>query len=270
MKNKIVQIAVIIVLSLVQNSFAGWQTISLGEGIYPNDMSFYDADNGVIAANGTIFYSTDGGLSWNEGITTNIIDSAYMALGRFTAIEYLDRNTIIAVGAYLTRLNSLVIKSTDGGVTWQKIYNEGSHGLYFIDLEVVNDNYMVTSSANGLLYSSKDQGVSWQVCSSSYPYEGEIFDIAATSEDHRFVATGHSVLGTQSDEFYLDIQDVFSNNSEKNVENIHAINKDTMLYTSSKGLFLTDNGGTTWEEVDHRLGGGISCINNDQFFYSWR
>lgn len=246
------------------NANAGWDSILLGNGVYPNDVKFVNTTNGVIVANGVIFYSTDAGLTWDEGITTNSIDSLYLALGTFKAVDYVDENTILAVGMYFTNANTLVMRSEDGGVTWAKTYNSGSSFDYFTDVDVVNPNYIVSASAGGSIYYSSDKGNIWRRISTIYPDNNEIFDIASVSEDHRFVAYGSGIKGTQTDEWVLDIEEEFS--TGKVAENIYAISEDTILYTSSKGIFLTENGGINWKQVDERIGAGISCINNNQFF----
>lgn len=105
------------------NGMTGWETIATpitkgtpGSGIF--SIAMYDSKNGVIVGGNyekpndtkdVLAFTDDGGKSWRAGTGLT---------GYRSAVAYMDKKTIIAVGTNGTDL------TTDGGKTWKKIGSE--------------------------------------------------------------------------------------------------------------------------------------------------
>lgn len=113
----------------------------------PREIDFYDADNGIITfimgRNGFLYLTTsDGGLNWE-----------------FHNSQYIMRNVIFPIKnmgtGYATYYGS-VVKTTDGGLTWNSIVDYNlSNKFAFLD----HDNWVLYD--NHKLFWTSDGGVSF-------------------------------------------------------------------------------------------------------------
>lgn len=127
-----------------------WQESTINDANHYNfyDVHFFDTDNGVVCGENTsggaiIFYTRNGGTSWNEAETDNNVPAF------FSEMVFVDNNTGYMLG------EGQLWKTTDGGTSWQQI---NSYSEEAIALEAIGNN--IWAGRSSIQYSS-DGGQNW-------------------------------------------------------------------------------------------------------------
>ena len=128
---------------------SNWEVVAENHG---NDLRAIsmDGDNGVIVGDKNhIFFTTDAGLTWNQPNTALPFEFSF----RFVRI--IDRTTVFA-----TTTTGEIVKSLDGGNSWNIVYSNSAHdALYRVN--IVGGN-LVSVGDNGKILVSQDMGENWQ------------------------------------------------------------------------------------------------------------
>lgn len=145
---------------------------SLRDLFFVNDMTGW-----VIGENGTILNTTDGGETWTPQ-TSGTVES-------LDAIHFIDENTGWIVGGALTSQKAPMLKTTDGGSSWQELSYDFNavnlRDIFFVD---ENIGWVIK---NDSIFRSTDGGETWLG-------EEYVNTVSATSLNHRAVyATSDSV-----------------------------------------------------------------------------
>jgi photosystem II stability/assembly factor-like uncharacterized protein len=140
--------------------------------LYAGAMGADSAGHSVV----TVFKSTDGGAIWNEanaGLPGGGIGDDSFAFGSAFAIDPKSPSTV-----YVSRLNSGVYKSTNGGASWRPansgmpMNNPGdfrSCCVTGVMIDPQNPNTLYVSSRNGVIFKSTNGGATWNAVSSVLP-----------------------------------------------------------------------------------------------------
>ncbi|HLP13243.1 MAG TPA: LamG-like jellyroll fold domain-containing protein [Flavobacteriales bacterium] len=120
-----------------------------------NTIEFNDALHGTAGGYGGALYSTsDGGTTWNY----SLVDAGNVV---FNDIDYLDNNTICAVGYLYPGVEGRVYLSTDGGATWTLKHSSTTYvsfqGVKFID--AMNG----FTCGGGAVFRTTDGGNTWAI-----------------------------------------------------------------------------------------------------------
>jgi len=120
----------------------------------------------------SLYISTGGAESWERIETDLPIDSYSLSDIDVDPIDYniiyilYSSNWVIDQGG--------VYRSTDGGLSWQALYNGLPFGKYFYDLEITDfgdgSRRLFIATENGL-YSSDDLSQSWALCDNGIPLD---------------------------------------------------------------------------------------------------
>jgi photosystem II stability/assembly factor-like uncharacterized protein len=142
-----------------QDSGKTWTSqIEEQDTIY-NDVFFVDRQTGwVVGEFGTILHTVDGGKTWQPQECKDIVPVISEAewekpLPALYGIYFLDRNTGWIVG-----MDGVVIKTTDGGVNWKKMYSGTDKPLYSIAIKG-SKGWVVGNK--GIYLMSEDSGETW-------------------------------------------------------------------------------------------------------------
>ncbi|MEI7490431.1 MAG: YCF48-related protein [Bacteroidota bacterium] len=128
---------------------------------------FTDANTGIAVGFGTIQKTVNGGAGW-EPVPCNSGWNLY-------SVCFPNANTGYAVG--VSGMNTIIIKTTDGGSTWNDIYWNG-FALYSVCFTDVNTGYAVGrtfESGAGIFIKTTDGGLSWNSSMIVQPYLYSIF-----------------------------------------------------------------------------------------------
>lgn len=181
-----------------------------------------------------VYQSMNGGQSW-EGL---YIESDSLIHYNDMAIDCKNQIIYIATGTG-------ILKSTDRGRNWQKIYPAGrndSVNVIALDYHNLSSVYAITAKS---LYYSNDAGKNWK--SLTLPSR-DIYFISVFSSEGKIYVAGHNRIYKSTDNGIK--WNSINNNISKNafIEDL-AGNPDcsSELYLStSEGLYYSDNGGNKW------------------------
>lgn len=207
-------------------------------GIGPNNEIY-------IAGYSIILYSYDYGNSWNQREITYTASDSTQASTIIFCIE-TDKDGSVYLGTI-----SGVFRSDDRGNSWNRLVN----GMFIKDIRslLVSSNNKIlagsNSSVNGI-YVSTDKGENWQDVNMA-SMDGQIFFSLAEDSLGNLYAGGINKLLLSNDK----------GNTWQIISNVNShftdilIDKNNYIYTSfaDGGMFLSKDGGSTWEEKSKGL-----------------
>ena len=129
------------------NGGINWDSVMVGTGA-GNHVYFFNSQTGWVAAGGSMFRSTDGGVSWTEFFNSGG--------GTIAEFSFVNQNT----GWFVISETYRVFKSTNGGNNWTIMdtlpdcFN--AHSIYFSS---INTGWV--SGDCGYMFKTTDGGVSW-------------------------------------------------------------------------------------------------------------
>lgn len=140
-----------------------WTKQDIGTNESINEIYFRNDDNGYLVAGKKMFITKDGGKTWRE---TQIYRSGTFGnlIPEFLSIRFADKKRGLVIGSLLNRqdrvVDSLVMRTEDGGETWQRIIVPSKKELYHLDF--VGDSKCWIVGDGGLILFSNNGGVSFQ------------------------------------------------------------------------------------------------------------
>jgi photosystem II stability/assembly factor-like uncharacterized protein len=126
----------------------------------------------------SLFRSTDGGLNWN-----------FREANEDLSLLTVDKNASNVLYAYLS---SGMIKSNDGGVTWNRIYSDSLNFDRNIYLNTGNSSYIYVSTENSGIIHSTDGGQNWNYYNNGLPYTDVFCVTSSNSHPYKLFASVRS------------------------------------------------------------------------------
>jgi photosystem II stability/assembly factor-like uncharacterized protein len=131
-------------------------TAALPGDYYFRNIEFLNENVGFLGTlNGKFFKTIDGGTNWT--VVTDISPNPPAICG----LDAVGTATIYGCGAYFTP--AYLIKSTDGGITWQNT-NMSAYATALVEVLFVDENIGYVSGADaqgGIILKTTDGGISW-------------------------------------------------------------------------------------------------------------
>lgn len=141
-----------------------WNKYPLNTTENINEIYFRNEDNGYIVAGRKIFITSDGGTTWRETVIFRPTDFRNNT-PTFLSIRFADKKRGYAVGSILNSkdyvIDSLVMRTTDGGATWQRLVVPSKLELFHLDFNGSSHGWIVGD--NGLILATSDYGDTWRV-----------------------------------------------------------------------------------------------------------
>lgn len=166
-----------------------WQSTSLfnnGGGQRFDDVFFLDENTGW-AANGffaAVYKTTDGGETWATQLTESNLGGAYY----FRNIEFLDTEN-----GFLGTLNNLLLKTSDGGDSWEPVNNISPNPHAVCGLSAVNSQTIFGCGAffqPAFIIKTEDAGQNWTYTNMS--------DFATALVEIKFIDSNIGYAGGQN------------------------------------------------------------------------
>ena len=143
-----------------------WTPYPLNANEDINEIYFRNEDDGYLVAGRKMFMTRDGGKSWSE--TRIYGQNEFRGMTpEFLSIRFADRKRGIAIGSLLRRVrnedivvDSLVMRTDDGGESWTRIAMPAKTELFHLDFNGSSHAWIVGDS--GMILASTDSGRTWQ------------------------------------------------------------------------------------------------------------
>lgn len=142
-----------------------WSQYDLNTTEDINEIYFRNEDNGYLVAGRAMFVTRDAGRTWKE---IRIFRQGDFGSGRpeFLSIRFSDKKRGYVVGSVLRRsgeddivVDSLLMRSEDGGDTWRRIAVPTKTELFHLDFNGNSHGWIVGD--NGVILATTDEGNTW-------------------------------------------------------------------------------------------------------------
>ncbi len=143
---------------------ATWTTQDIGTTDDINEIYFRNEKDGYLVAGGNLLITSDSGRTWRE---TTIFNAGEFKEGKpeFLSIRFADKNRGHAIGSVLNKndqvIDSLMMRTVDGGATWQRIAVPSKRELFHMDFSGKADGWIVGD--RGVILATSDGGVTWRL-----------------------------------------------------------------------------------------------------------
>jgi photosystem II stability/assembly factor-like uncharacterized protein len=212
-----------------------------------NEIYFRNDDNGYLIAGRKLFITRDAGKTWQE---TRIYRTGEFGNGtpEFLSIKFSDKKRGYVVGSVLRRsggedvvVDSLLMRTEDGGETWNRIPLPTKTELFRLDFDGSSRGWIVGDQ--GVILASTDEGRTWTRQTSGV--SRALFDVRfRNKEDGLAVGGGGTLLRTENGGSTWDKVDVPSNETFKRVD--YNDDKHAWVIGYSGRILQTDDRGKTW------------------------
>ncbi|PLW96205.1 MAG: hypothetical protein C0593_12235, partial [Marinilabiliales bacterium] len=150
---------------LQSQTTSSWQRISpLPQEQTLNAVTTIPGTNSMIAAGqgSTVMVSHDNAETWDVMLNPAGMSNGYKIYG----IHFIDSNT-----GFLCGSNESILKTTDGGYTWNEVKSGAVSNSYIRDIAFVSDNKAFGTASEGHIYETNDSGDSWSLSDMSFTSE---------------------------------------------------------------------------------------------------
>lgn len=150
-------------LAHTDNGGRNWTQQDIGTKENINEIYFRNDDNGYLVAGRKLFITKNGGRNWSE---TQIFRASDFrnSTPEFLSIRFADKKRGIVIGSLLNKnedvIDSLVMRTEDGGETWQRIIVPTKTELYHLDFVGSSRCWIVGDG--GVILVSYDGGANFQ------------------------------------------------------------------------------------------------------------
>jgi len=177
-------------LAFTQDGGKTWLKYPINTTENINEIYFRNSDNGYLVAGKKVFLTKDGGNTWRETVIYRP-DEFKNWTPEFLSIRFADKKRGFAIGSVLNRkgdavIDSLVMKTQDGGETWRRVFVPSKTELFHVDFDGSSRGWIVGDK--GLILATDDGGETWKVQASGT-------DKALYNVDFRDDKEGYAVGG---------------------------------------------------------------------------
>lgn len=185
-------------LAFTTDGGRSWTRQSIGTTENINEIYFRNDDNGYLVAGRKLYITRDAGRTWNENTIFKPNDFRGAA-PEFLSIRFADKKRGIVVGSLLNRqeqvIDSLVMRTEDGGETWQRVIVPSRKELYHLDF-VGSDRCWIVGDS-GLILASDDGGATFTVQRSGL--DRDLYNVDFRDKDEGYtVGSKGTILRTEN------------------------------------------------------------------------
>jgi photosystem II stability/assembly factor-like uncharacterized protein len=140
-----------------------WKRYPLNTTEDINEIYFRNEKNGYLVAGRKMFITNDAGATWRE---TQIYRPSAFRNGtpEFLSIRFADKKRGLAIGSVLNKagdvIDSLVMKTDDGGETWRRVTVPSKGELFHLDYNGNSHGWIVGDE--GVILATVDGGDTWR------------------------------------------------------------------------------------------------------------
>lgn len=221
------------------------QKLNLTEDI--NEIYFRNNENGYLVAGRKMFVTSDSGRTWNE---TRIYKTGEFRnlTPEFLSIRFADRKRGIAVGSLLRRVknedvvvDSLVMRTDDGGMNWTRIQMPTKTELFHLDFNGSSHAWIVGDG--GVILASTDSGRTWTKQNSGTDLA--LFNVDFRDDNDGY-AVGESGIILRTENGGRTWQRVITNQTETLMRVDFADDKNGWIVGYKGSILRSSDKGKTW------------------------
>ncbi len=210
-----------------------------------NEIYFRNERDGYIVAGRKLLITDDAGRTWRDSTI-----AAQADLGRntpsFLSIQFGDKRRGLAVGSVISPQNrvvdSLIMRTDDGGVTWSRVMVPYKTELYHLDFS--GSSRVWVAGDNGLVIHSRDGGLNWQIQQTGT--REPLFDIQFRDNSYGFaVGRAGTILRTENGgEYWQSIKTPYTDTLMRVA---FTDDRNGWAVGFNGSVLRTTNHGRTWE-----------------------
>jgi photosystem II stability/assembly factor-like uncharacterized protein len=166
------------------------------------------------------------------------------------SLSFSDVNTVTLVGA-----DGLIMKSVDGGLTWQE-QTSGTSEVLYANEQMGTDNGIAVG-ANGTILVTVDGGTTWSLKTSGTT---ETLKDVQILNSNVIIVSGSNGTVLRTDDAG-ETWTVIASGTTENLNDVQFIDQDNGFIVGDNGTFLTTNDqGATWNTVNTKLGLRLNAV----------
>ncbi len=214
-----------------------------------NEIYFRNDDNGYIVAGKTMFMTSDGARSWREISIFNPKDFKG-GTPEFLSVRFADKKRGFVIGSVINKndevIDSVVMRTDDGGETWSRITVPSKMELYHLDFANSSRGWIVGDK--GIILATSDGGISWQVQKAGT--DKALYNVDFRDSENGFAVGGKgTILRTENGgEIWESIKTNFLNTF---MRVNFADDKNGFIVGYGGSILRTSDKGKTWIKQDN-------------------
>ncbi len=185
-------------LAFTNDGGKNWTKQDIGTTESINEIYFRNDDKGYLVAGRKMFITKDAGQTWRETRIYKQGDFRNLS-PEFLSIRFADKKRGIVIGSLLNQqekvVDSLVMRTEDGGETWQRIIVPSKKELFHLDF-VGSSNCWIVGD-DGLILNSNNGGESFQTQKSGTTFDLYNVDFRDENEGY-IVGSKGTILRTEN------------------------------------------------------------------------
>lgn len=226
-----------------------WVKQSLGTTDAVNDIYFRGSDKGYVLAGDRVYASTDGGNTWREERVFKEGEFG-QAVPEFYSLRFANKKKGWIVGSISENeavVDSLVLQTTDGGESWQRVTVPTKAELIHVDF--VNEDRGWIVGYEGTILSTQDGGVTWRLQTTNTKFT--IFHVDFKNDELGW-AVGEKGLILRTEDGGR-IWETINSNITKTLLSVEFVNdKDGWIVGRGGTILRSGDGGRTWLKQDSK------------------
>lgn len=187
-------------LASTNDGGATWKAYPLNTRDNINEIYFRNDENGYLVAGRVMFITRDGGRTWSE-TQLHTLSNVKRGIPEFLSIRFGGKKVGLAIGSVWQRIGkedlvieSLVMRTDDGGETWTRVNVPANVELY--DLDFTDSSHVWIVGDKGLILSSNDGGLTWRTQTSGVTRA--LFNVDFRDDENGYaVGGGGTILRTE-------------------------------------------------------------------------
>src|SRR5690554_214665 len=184
---------------ILSNAKSQWNQYPVNTSYDINCVGVYNSDLIYAGYGSILFKSDDGGNTWQN---IELVDQAnnYISGSIIYDIEFISNTEAIAVGMILMGNDEVILRTTDGGVTWSyaNVFPTGTWPRIQNKIHFFSSTIGYTVGSNGRILRTNNGGVSWDLVSNGVPSNLNLIDVHFTSAINGIAIGNEYILQTKN------------------------------------------------------------------------
>jgi photosystem II stability/assembly factor-like uncharacterized protein len=207
-----------------------------------------------------LYKTEDGGKNWD----LLSVQAEDVSRVKMLDLFFLDENTGYIVGEY-----NLILKTSDGGLTWKLMFSSNDYFLHFQSILFLNESvgYALAGGdwSKGIVFKTIDGGENWMDVYESEDPDQRLQSFHFCDQDVGYVVGNEGIILSTYDGGNTWV--VQHSNSLSDLTSVLVLDQKNTIIAGEKGtLMATDDGGKSWHQLDIGLDLEIDfsniCLNN--------